>query len=599
MKLTKIKINNFRCIDEIEVNVYDYISLIGPNNCGKSAVLRAIEIFLNQTNPEVEEWRNSETDIPIVIEGIFDDIEEWERDTPGVAGIIHDNKIRLRLTISIDENNKIKQDFEAYVQEVNINGWADSWKDVSENIKSIADEMDINGTAFRNSSNKERLRQKIKDEHSDLVSLGEEKWTSENISIGPALKQALPQAVVVPAVRDACDDTKTTATTSFGILLKKIIVPAIQKSKEYQDFQESVEKLTARISGKGDHQIEEVENLAKDLTDRISTIIKTEVIVTLEKPDTDKFLGSNAIIRLNDGVETPIHLQGHGAQRALIFALIEVIAKQDAVVGEAESNNRSTILLFEEPELYLHPHLMRKLEDNLKNIASKPEWQVIVSTHSPFLIDVATNPRSLVVFQRGSTPGPPTKRQLDIDPFEEDDESKRDREALRAALNFHPTVNEAFFAKQVVLVEGDTEIAVFRHEKRLAHLANIDEEKQNNVTFVSCGGKWTIAPIAKLLVKFEIPFRIIHDMDRKDIDDKDIEKLPPIHPYKANKRIADVAQGAPIYIVEDTFEDTLWVAGENEAKRDKPYKAWQRIKELESLEEVPELKKIVLFAYDW
>ena len=210
---------------------------------------------------------------------------------------------------------------------------------------------------------------------------------------------------------------------------------------------------------------------------------------------------------------------------------------------------------------------------------------------------------SLVIFRRASAQLPPEVKQLHSDPFEDDQASRKDRVALRAALDFHPTVNEVFFARRAVLVEGDTEVAVFRYVPTLPSLAGIDGNLSDSVSIVSCGGKWTIPPVAKLLARFEIPFRIIHDLDRKGKSDDELEGLPPIHPYRANARIEEVAQGAPILVIEDTFEDLLWDEGEAVPSSDKPYRAWCRVRELcngvEDLEHVPRLGKAARFAFDW
>jgi putative ATP-dependent endonuclease of OLD family len=606
MKLSSIRIRNFRCIDDLTFNLRDYTSLIGPNNCGKSAVLRAIEVFSNQVQPESEEWRKEHEQEPIVIEGCFDDIQEWERDTPGVAGIVQNNQIRLRATISLNEDGRSEKPvYEAYTRDVSIEGFAERWSDLSPQIQAVAQEIGLDGRRWSGVANRERVRQIVRERYPELVTLGDARWASESISIAPALKQAIPQVVLVPAVRDATDDAKPQARTPFGLLLKRVILPAIQRTDEYQGLMEAVQALTSKLSGVGGEQLEAVKQLADELSQRMSSLIETRVVVTLDPPDTDKFLGSNATIRLDDGTETPICYQGHGAQRALVFALIEVLAKQDAVVEQTEDalRQRSTLLLFEEPELYMHPHLMRRLKTALQSIAASQHWQVVISTHSPFLIDVATDPMSLVIFRRSSPQVPPAVRQLESDPFEEDESSQKDRVALRAALDFHPTVNEVFFARRAVLVEGDTEVAVLQHVPTLLFLAGIDSSESHGVSIISCGGKWTIPPVAKLLVRFEIPFRIIHDVDRKKRSNEELKALPAIHPYRANARIEEVAGDAEILMVEDTFEHLLWDEEEVRPSHDKPYRAWCRVRELcegvEDLDHAPELREVVRFAFDW
>lgn len=49
MKLIELKIRNFGCIDEkgITIKIDNIVVLIGPNNVGKTTVLKAYEVFKN------------------------------------------------------------------------------------------------------------------------------------------------------------------------------------------------------------------------------------------------------------------------------------------------------------------------------------------------------------------------------------------------------------------------------------------------------------------------------------------------------------------------------------------------------------------------
>ena len=47
LRLTEIRINNFRSIEELNIELNDLNLLIGQNNCGKSNLLRAICIAIN------------------------------------------------------------------------------------------------------------------------------------------------------------------------------------------------------------------------------------------------------------------------------------------------------------------------------------------------------------------------------------------------------------------------------------------------------------------------------------------------------------------------------------------------------------------------
>ena len=602
MKLTHIKIVNFRCIQDLECNLYDLTSLIGPNNSGKSSILKAIELFLDLTKPSPEDWPKNNTESPIIISGVFEDIQEWERSVPGVSGIIQGNKIQLRVAHT---HPGAKPLYEAYIQQEEVEGWASAYTKIEAGLKELVNEFGItNATEWKANARQEEFKQHLRDNHPDRIKTLAANWTSENISIDAALKQALPQVAVIPAVQDASDATKPQTTTTFGKLLNAVVLPAIQTTDEYTELRTAVSNLSKRIRGADDlSQPEKIENLAREISTRIADVIDVKAILDIAEPDTEKFLGANAIIRLDDGNETPISHQGHGAQRSLIFALIEAIARQNSDLKTEEGEEpkvRSTLLLFEEPELFLHPHLMRRLKTCLKSISETHAWQVLLSTHSPFLIDIVDNPKSLIINRRDGS-APPVAKQLNEDPFDADT-----KEALRAALDFHPTVNEAFFASRVVLVEGDTELAILRHVGAYSDYFSVNKSIYDTSTIVSCGGKWTITAIAILLNKFGIPFRIIHDCDAKGRTTEQLSEIAAIDPYNANQKIQTAAGGAPILVVDDTFEDLLWTRNDKTApvpSKDKPFRAWQEINRLVTEQvdlgaEYPALKKFFEFAYN-
>ncbi|MCG8455485.1 MAG: ATP-dependent endonuclease, partial [Holophagales bacterium] len=192
--------------------------------------------------------------------------------------------------------------------------------------------------------------------------------------------------------------------------------------------------------------------------------------------------------------------------------------------------------------------------------------------------------------------------QLAEDPFAAGEGRQEERERLRAAIDFHPTVCEAFFARHALLVEGDTEVAILRHSRTLLQAAGVDDARAREVSVVSCGGKWTIVPVARLLSQMEVPFRILHDEDRKGLSDEELKERKS-HPWWANERIRKAAGAASIRLSRDTAEDVLWPdTTRGRGSSDKPYRAWARVREIletdERLDGFPELRKMVRFAYD-
>jgi putative ATP-dependent endonuclease of the OLD family len=596
MKLKKLSIRNLRGLQNIEFDNHSLTTLIGKNNCGKSSVLRAIEMLCTGVKPDLEEFY-LRSDEDIVIEGIFDEIKDWERNSPAVSGLIYNNQLRLKYIASISaeegEKKKVEVSYFAFKQNEEIQGWAEKWGDLNDEMKAIAAEVEINAAKdFTSKANKEKVKQRIRDNHAHIVIQGAAEWSNDSIAFNNSLQQALPKIITIPAVKDATDESKYSKVGkagAFGELMKKLILPQIQAEAEYANIIAAIAALSDRI-----HSVEGIAGINQintKLSERLSRLINAKANVKFDNPEIDTVISSSVGLRILDGVhDTPIGLQGHGLQRTLIFSLLEMVAENDAAIND--ENSRTTIILYEEPELYLHPQMLRKLKSILNTISDSENWQIICSTHSPVFINVADNPESLVILSRTADGGIAVK-QLIENPFESTEVGIIERDALRAALDFHPTVCEVFFANKVILVEGDTEMAIFKHCNQLLEYCDVNIEKSLDCTIVSCGGKWTIPAIGRLLSRFGINFKIVHDLDRHGKTDAEIAELLAIHPYKANARIALIAAAENIFICEDTLED-LWAGSKN----DKPYSAIKKNIALVEVDEVPErLEQLVKFVY--
>lgn len=595
MKLKKLSIRNLRGLRNIQFDNQSLTTLIGKNNCGKSSILRAIEILCTGVKPDIEEFylRSEEN---IEIEGVFGELKNWERNSPAVSALVYNNELRLKYVASINneegEKKRVEVAYYAFKQNEVIQGWGEKWSDLDEEMKGIAGEVNIKaGKDFTTKASKEKVKQRIRDNYPQKVVQGDAEWTDESIPFNNALQQAIPKIIIIPAVKDATDESKYSKTgkSAFGELMKKLILPQIQAEEEYSNIIAAISALSDRIHS--DDGIQGINQINERLSGRLSRLINAKANVKFENPEIDTVISSSVGLRILDGVhDTPIGLQGHGLQRTLIFSLLEMVAENEAAIND--ENSRTTIVLYEEPELYLHPQMLRKLKSILNAISLSENWQIICSTHSPVFINVADAPDSLVILSRIEDGGIAVK-QLTENPFENDEAGQIERDALRAALDFHPTVCEAFFANKIILVEGDTEMAIFKHCDELLAFCNVNLEKSLDCTIVSCGGKWTIPAIGRLLSRFGISFKIVHDLDRHGKTDAEIGELLPFHPFKANARIALIAAEENIFICEDTLED-LW----NGSKSDKPYSAIKKNIELVEASNVPDrLRQLVEFVY--
>src|SRR3990172_5355670 len=74
------------------------------------------------------------------------------------------------------------------------------------------------------------------------------------------------------------------------------------------------------------------------------------------------------------GATTPLEKMGDGWQSLIRVAALDVLSQYPDQIRER------VVLLFEEPETYLHPHLVRKLRSVLEQLAGNG-WTVVTATH--------------------------------------------------------------------------------------------------------------------------------------------------------------------------------------------------------------------------
>jgi len=83
MRISRVQIEHFRSIKSLEFQPGDHCVLIGENNCGKSNILRALNLVLGETWPSdrafsEEDFHDQDTSQDVVIRVFFDQaMDEW------------------------------------------------------------------------------------------------------------------------------------------------------------------------------------------------------------------------------------------------------------------------------------------------------------------------------------------------------------------------------------------------------------------------------------------------------------------------------------------------------------------------------------------
>ncbi len=243
------------------------------------------------------------------------------------------------------------------------------------------------------------------------------------------------------------------------------------------------------------------------------------------------------------GERLQARLAAESSDAAAAEALVKVVEQCccDGVRGE--------LLLIEEPEMMLTPQAQRYLFRLLHDFAA--DNQVIYSTRSPALLDAAHHDEIVRLDLTAS--GAVVRRT--------DPEVLSDAQRVRLAAEFDHERSEMFFARAVILVEGQTERlslpAVFR-----ALGYDVDAL---GISITEVGGKGNLTLAAQLLRQLHIPFLVVFDSDRGG-------------PAAAlNAAIRGAAVGAPVVALDPDFEAVAGIRSHD----DKVLNAWQRFADVD------------------
>ena len=110
----------------------------------------------------------------------------------------------------------------------------------------------------------------------------------------------------------------------------------------------------------------------------------------IKPPDIVKSLLSHYIQdnNLSDNKEIEVTSLGQGLQRHLIYTLIKLSSNYTDKKEEKkkEFSPDFTLILFEEPEAFLHPSQQEQMNLNLQKIATENNQQILITTHSPIFV---------------------------------------------------------------------------------------------------------------------------------------------------------------------------------------------------------------------
>jgi putative ATP-dependent endonuclease of the OLD family len=250
--------------------------------------------------------------------------------------------------------------------------------------------------------------------------------------------------------------------------------------------------------------------------------------------ESKEIFSKGVTIKVDDGVLTDVLGKGHGMQRSIVFALLQMLMKS----GEHGERARPIILGIEEPELYIHPHAQRLVYRVLKEFAGfagDPERavgmnQVLYTTHCPAFIDISRYERVGVVRKAHDT-GTVVKQCAEGVLGTPDE-----RDGFKLLTCFGLKHNELFFARDCIIVEGsEDEVAIIATARKLGRIKDLADEI--GVSIVIADGKGDIPKFQKVMNAFGLAYGVLLELDDKP------ENHPQNMPILANlngNRVAKV-----------------------------------------------------------
>lgn len=568
MRLIKLRVKNLRSIkDSTEFAVSPLFALVGENNTGKSNVLRAIEVLVSAGSGRLSRADFNDQNESIVITGVFGDLTARDRSRwrPYLVGDAL--TLEKQLVLTVDDRSgkdKIESEFHGYKAEPQAwflslskiqqrlgdrPKWADVVKDAG-----LPDYFLEDGKATKASFTKALAKYLAENEVDyDAPDLS----ATQALGLPSNVVAALPTVYLLPAITDYSDEIdRRSSTSTFRRLMAALSERLLQTDPRFIELQNAVATIRSLLNPPvPESQAQRIESLAtveSKVTELLQRVMPSVVSVSIavEVEEVKDLFTSGVSLSVNDGVATDVLSKGHGLQRCVVFTLLQtlILNERNLFVANDQQvpvDDDQIILLVEEPELYIHPQLAKLFYDVLASFSSTD--QVIYTTHSPVFVDAYTAERVAIVSKRSVGTGT-TIRSCDTTAFEGLD----DKKLFQGFTRFNASMNELFFAKRVLLVEGPEDvIAVGASLKAQGRIVNRTEELEWSV--ISCGGKDAIPFFQRVLNAFAIPYRVLHDLDIKPGMSADAEAVE----RKRNETIAHLSKGQIVVVYPVKLEASL------------------------------------------
>ncbi|EIM62957.1 ATP-dependent nuclease [Desulfobacter postgatei] len=499
MKLKHVTIHNFRGIIDASMNFHDYALLVGANNGGKSSVIDCIRAFYEKDGFKFKK----DSDFPL--KGSTDE-ESW---------------VELTFGLIDGEQSSLKEEYQTPEMTLKVR-------------KSFLTKEKLHDGKNAAGS--------ILGYKSDGTLSNEPFYGAKNVSSGK-----FGDLIYIPAISKVDEHTKLSCPSALRDLITNIMADVVEGSEAYKSLTDSVTTFADSVRAIKTEDNRSLSSFEGDLNSLLSPW-QTKFNLKFSTPSTAEIIKSMLGWDIRDDYHEKsqgVEYFGSGFQRHFIYSLIQLGAKyvpQKASKKTKDFTPSLNLVLFEEPEAFLHPPQQDDLARNLIRVSEAEDWQIVCSTHSAHFVSRNVGRIPTIIRTRREA-GVINTFQVDQEKWDtivdanraiaqvadkyakvkktmQEADLKPEMEAVKYFLWLNPDRAGMFFAQNVLLVEGPSETALIN---RL-----LDDEKltlPQGIYILDCLGKYNIHRFMNLLSALGVHHSVLHDDDENKNEHEELNLL--------------------------------------------------------------------------
>lgn len=510
MKIRSARIKNFRTLKDVTIPFDSVTTFIGPNGAGKSTVLRALDWFFNGKPGSLTDKDCSfgVTDEDIEVQITFDDLSAKDRDAlgkyapDGVATLTAWRRRSPDGSDVISANAKGFPEFDAIKSASGAAAKKEQFAELRRNRPDLNLPVATTGAAV------EQAMTAWEASHTDQLVDAPEALQTNFFGFNSGGKMSgLFDYVLVTADLRASEESMDGKSSIIGRILER----SVDRTVADEAIAEIVEEARAKQQNVYEEKFKaQLEAMTIQLNEVVTSyspgrsVMVSPAEVELKAPRT-----TFQVSVLDGTTETDVERQGHGFQRTLLISALQLLAQSGAASAEGV-----ICLAIEEPELFQHPIQAQAFAKVLRSLAedASKRIQVTYATHSPDFLE-ARHFDQVRRLTRSAGESPVVEVHFaTVADVKAKLDGTVDADQVSRQLDGVVTdrLSVALFAARALLVEGDTEAAVFYGVGDRDAVGRLESQ---GLSVVPAGGKGGIPLAHAILTCLGIPTYVLFDGD--------------------------------------------------------------------------------------